>query len=103
MTTDDPHEPTPADDVTTDTPADAEIEPSDVVESDETDTTEGPAGKRRWGRGAGQVLTVLAALFVLFALVAPDELSSFSLAAFVRIPVEGLIGLAVLLVLPIGP
>jgi hypothetical protein len=47
------------------------------------------------------VLTVLAALFVLFALVAPDEISSFTPLAFIRIPVEGLVGLGLLLVLPI--
>ena len=31
MTTDDPHEPTPADDVTADTPTDAAAEPDDAV------------------------------------------------------------------------
>jgi hypothetical protein len=92
MTTDDPYEPIPAGDTTAETTAD------DVaVESDgEAD----PVVRRRWRRVAAPVLTVLAALFVLFALVAPEEISSFSLAAFVRIPVEGLVGLAVLLVLP---
>ncbi|GLY65199.1 sulfatase [Amycolatopsis taiwanensis] len=44
--------------------------------------------------------TVLACLLVLFALVAPNQLGNLTPGAFVRIPVEGLVGLAVLLVLP---
>jgi hypothetical protein len=49
---------------------------------------------------AGRVLTVLAALLVLFALLAPDDLMSFSAEALVRVPVEGLIVAAFVLVLP---
>jgi hypothetical protein len=49
---------------------------------------------------AGRVLTVLAALLVLFGLLAPDDLTAFSAAALVRIPVEGLIVAAFVLVLP---
>ena len=52
---------------------------------------------------AGVVLTVLAALLVLFALLAPDDLSSFSPAALVRVPAEGLIVAALVLVLPPRP
>ncbi|GAA3440357.1 sulfatase-like hydrolase/transferase [Kutzneria kofuensis] len=44
--------------------------------------------------------TVLAFLLVLFALVAPDDLSKLTPLAFVRIPVEGLVGIVVLLLLP---
>ncbi|EWM10940.1 hypothetical protein KUTG_01244 [Kutzneria sp. 744] len=44
--------------------------------------------------------TVLAFLLVLFALVAPDDLSKLTPLAFVRIPVEGLVGILVLLLLP---
>ncbi|MEV7045601.1 sulfatase-like hydrolase/transferase [Amycolatopsis sp. NPDC051061] len=49
---------------------------------------------------AGVVLTVLAALLVLFALLAPDDLNAFSPEALVRVPVEGLIVAAFVLVLP---
>ena len=44
--------------------------------------------------------TVLAFLLVLFALVAPNDLSKLTPLAFVRIPVEGLVGVVVLLLLP---
>ncbi len=46
------------------------------------------------------VLTVLAGLFVLLALVAPNEVGSLTPSAFVRIPAEALVGIALLLVLP---
>ncbi|MGW4521820.1 sulfatase-like hydrolase/transferase [Amycolatopsis sp. NPDC004378] len=49
---------------------------------------------------AGRILTVLAALLVLFALLAPDDLTAFSGEAMVRVPVEGLIVAAFVLVLP---
>jgi hypothetical protein len=49
---------------------------------------------------ASVVLTVLAALLVLFALLAPDDLNSFSPEVLVRVPVEGLIVAAFVLVLP---
>src|SRR3954469_3404972 len=47
-----------------------------------------------------RVLTVLAALLVLFGLLAPDDLSAISAVALVRVPVEGLIVAALVLVLP---
>ena len=46
------------------------------------------------------VLTGLAALLVFAALVAPKEFAQLTPAAFVRIPVEALLGVALLLVLP---
>ncbi|MDS0137177.1 MULTISPECIES: sulfatase-like hydrolase/transferase [unclassified Amycolatopsis] len=59
-----------------------------------------PRPGRRRHVVASRALTVLAALLVLFGLLAPDDLSSFSVAALVRVPVEGLVIGAVLLVLP---
>ncbi|KDN19604.1 alkaline phosphatase family protein [Amycolatopsis rifamycinica] len=59
-----------------------------------------PRPGRRRHVVASRVLTGLAALLVLFGLLAPDDLSSFSAAALVRVPVEGLVIAAVLLVLP---
>ncbi|SFW81031.1 sulfatase [Amycolatopsis australiensis] len=52
---------------------------------------------------ADRVLTVLAAVLVLFALLAPDDLTAFSGGALVRVPVEGLIVAAFALVLPPRP
>jgi hypothetical protein len=46
------------------------------------------------------VTTVLAGLLVLVALIAPNDVGRLTPGAFVRIPVEGLLGAAVLLVLP---
>ena len=65
--------------------------------------TDAPTSSRRWARGrtiATWVLTVLAALLVWFALVAPDRLDRLGPAAFVRIPIEGLVIVAVSLILP---
>ena len=51
-------------------------------------------------RGAAWATTALAALLVLFALIAPNRISHFTPGAFLRIPVEALVGVALLLVLP---
>ncbi len=45
-------------------------------------------------------LTLSAFLLVWFALVAPDQLSQLSLSTLLRIPVEGVVAIAALLVLP---
>src|SRR5215213_5126892 len=58
-------------------------------------------GKRgRWHRVVAAVRTALAALLVFFALVGPDDFGHLTPAAFVRIPVEALLGVVLLLVLP---
>ena len=59
--------------------------------------------RRRLREAAAAVTTVLAFLLVWFALVAPNQISRLSPGAFVRLPVEGLIVLAVVLVLPFKP
>jgi hypothetical protein len=46
------------------------------------------------------VTTTLAVALVLFALVAPNEIGRLTPGAFVRIPVEALVGVALLLVVP---
>ncbi|HEX6347331.1 sulfatase [Umezawaea sp.] len=53
-----------------------------------------------WRRAAAPVTTVLAGLLVLVALVAPADLERFTPGAFLRIPVEGLFGVVLVLVLP---
>ncbi|MFE0023442.1 sulfatase [Amycolatopsis sp. NPDC059021] len=52
---------------------------------------------------AEELATVSAFVLVLFALLAPNEISHLTPAMFVRVPVEGLVGVAVLLVLPPRP
>jgi len=62
---------------------------------------EADAPRPRWRRVAAGVITTLAALLVLFALVAPNDLAHLTPRAFLRIPVEGLLGVALSLVLPV--
>jgi hypothetical protein len=59
-----------------------------------------PRGDTGGRRVVARVTTALACLLVLFALVAPNELSRFTPWAFVRIPLEGLLGIVLLVVLP---
>lgn len=47
-----------------------------------------------------RVLSALAGLLVLFALVAPGDLDQFRVAAFARVPVEGLLGVMLVLAVP---
>jgi hypothetical protein len=73
----------------------AEAEPAEPSEAE-------PSGGRpgRLRRVVGGVLTVLAALLVYLALVLPRGVDQLTPAALVRIPVEGLVGVVLLLVLP---
>jgi phosphatidylglycerophosphate synthase len=60
-----------------------------------------PAGRRGAVRSTASAgLTVLACLLVWIALVAPNEIRRLTPGAFVRIPLEGLLVVAVVLVLP---
>jgi phosphatidylglycerophosphate synthase len=68
--------------------------------TDEPETaTEAPARSTRRRVMAG-VGTALACVLVLFALIAPNRISHLTPAAFARIPIEALIGVALVLVLP---
>jgi phosphatidylglycerophosphate synthase len=64
-----------------------------------------PAGPAHRGmrRSAAAALTVLAGLLVWVALVAPDQPKYLMLSGFLRIPLEGLVLIAVALVLPAVP
>jgi hypothetical protein len=53
-----------------------------------------------WRRIVAWAFTALGCLLVFFALVMPNELSHLTPGAFVRIPVEALVGAALVLVLP---
>lgn len=57
-------------------------------------------GRRRARLVVAWVTTGLAALLVLFALVAPNELGRLTPGAFVRLPLEGLLGAVLVLILP---
>jgi hypothetical protein len=57
-------------------------------------------GRHRVRTAASWVITVLAFLLVWFALVAPNHLDRLSPGAFLRIPIEGLVVVAVCLYLP---
>jgi hypothetical protein len=60
-----------------------------------------PAGPRGRVRVVlASVATTLGFLLVWFGLTAPNELDQLTWAAFVRIPVEGLVGVGLLLILP---
>ncbi|MEU4482237.1 sulfatase-like hydrolase/transferase [Micromonospora sp. NPDC023966] len=80
------------------TPEDA-TPPGDAAVADAG--TAGPArNASRARRAAGAVLTGLAALLVAAALVAPDRLAEAGPGAVLRLPVEALVAVALLLVLP---
>jgi hypothetical protein len=75
---------------------------SEPVEPVGVPVAEPPAGERpAWRRIAAGVTTGLACLLVLYALVAPNDFNRLTPAAFLRIPVEGLVGAALVLVLPV--
>jgi hypothetical protein len=61
----------------------------------------GPAGRApRLRTGLAAALTALAGLLVVAALIAPSRLSQLTPGALLRIPAEGLAGVALLLILP---
>jgi hypothetical protein len=70
----------------------------DLMTPAETDTAR--LDRPRWRRVAAWVTTTLAALLVLFALIAPNDIGHLTPGAFLRLPVEGLVGMALFLVLP---
>jgi phosphatidylglycerophosphate synthase len=80
-------------------PAVADPSPDRVV----TTPASRGGGSGRARQSAAVVLTVLAALLVWVVLVAPDQPKYLTLSAFLRIPVEGLVLIAVALVLPVIP
>jgi hypothetical protein len=93
-TRDDPAADAPtADELTTDgEPAEGGGEPADG----------GGDGRRRWRTAGSWTLTALAALFLLAALLLPNSLLRPTPWAFVRLPIEPLLGVAVLLALRPG-
>jgi Sulfatase len=77
---------------------------ADLAVLEAAPAAEEPARRPRWRgwvrRGARWTLTALAALLVFYALVGPNQLGYFGPRMFLRLPLEGLIGAALMLVLP---
>lgn len=74
--------------------------PSSVPEVENDETLETPEAPGEWRRYVGWGLTVLAGAILLFTLVLPNEFRSFTPAWFLRIPVEALLGAAIVLAVP---
>jgi len=80
------------------------IEQSRRQPDEEPATTPEPTKVRsRKRRVAGVVLTVLSAVLVFFALLAPNQPALFTLDAFLRVPVEAIVLVVLFLVLPQRP
>jgi hypothetical protein len=71
--------------------------------SEQDQTPPEPRVRSKKRRVAGGILTVLAAALVLFALVAPNQPALFTTDAFLRVPVEAILLVALFLVLPDRP
>ncbi|MEV6515498.1 sulfatase [Micromonospora chalcea] len=67
------------------------------------DPGDGATGAWNARRLLGAAVTALAGALVLVALVAPNEVNRLTFGALLRIPVEGLLAVALLLVLPARP
>lgn len=61
---------------------------------------DGSGTRGRWRTAVTRTVTILAAVLVLLALIAPDRISHITPGAFVRIPLEGLVIVVLILVLP---
>ena len=87
----------------------AEARPATLIAPDRgtrgtSGTDDGPPRRRRrWRRALGPVATGLAVAVVVAALVLPNLLADVRLTAFARIPLEALIGVVLLVVLPPRP
>jgi Sulfatase len=83
----------------------ADLDPPDRT-ADQDPPADHHSPDRRRGRVRlvlGWALTVLAAASILFALVVPDSYDDLHARSFVRLPVEAILALAVLVVLPPRP
>ncbi len=79
--------------------------PRTVMGPDHTpsDKVDPPANHGRLRQSIGVVLTILAVLFVWAALVAPNQAQDLTVTAFLRVPIEGLVLVALAAVLPTIP
>ena len=74
-------------------------QPGEAEGAGDAGRAEAPGG-RSGRRAAARAVTVAAFLFVLAALLAPAEFTQLKPAAFARIPVEGIVGAALILAVP---
>jgi hypothetical protein len=89
------------DDMTTDSDALTTASEPSADEPVEAPPDEQPHRARpRWRRVLAGVTTALAFLLVLFALVGPSQLDKLTPLAFLRVPVEGLVAVGLVLLLP---
>jgi hypothetical protein len=72
----------------------------EAVDTPVPETPETPGGPRPWRRYVGWAVTALAGAILLCGLVMPNVFRDLTPAWFVRIPVEALLGAALVLVLP---
>ncbi len=92
-----------------DGPTEAGDSPTEASDSP-TETPDKPVAARKWrekhpvaARNVGWTITALSLALVCFALLMPTSLDKFRPGLFVRIPVEAVLGAAVLIVLPRRP
>ena len=81
-------------------------EPADAAEptlSGKPAASGTPARRSHVRRAGAGLVTTLACLLLLFALVVPSDLTGITPGEFVRIPIDGLIGVALVAVLPPRP
>jgi hypothetical protein len=78
-------------------------EPAEPGEPGQSAESGEPAKRRPLRRVGAGMVTTLACLLVLFALIVPGDLTGITPGGFVRIPIEGLIGVALIAVLPPRP
>ncbi|MFI5847995.1 sulfatase [Micromonospora chalcea] len=74
-----------------------------ATDSETSDPGDSAVGAKHTRRLLGATVTALAGVLVLVALVAPNEVNRLTFGALLRIPVEGLLAVALLLVLPARP
>lgn len=83
---------------------DTATEPDTAEKPDTPEDGDGRTGRAgQWRAGLAVMLTVLAGVLVTAALIAPSRLGHLAPGAVLRIPAEGLIGAAILLLLPDRP
>ncbi|AVT31805.1 sulfatase [Plantactinospora sp. BC1] len=75
---------------------------TDVPDTSDGGTDAGtPARKRGWPRTvAARLASILALLLVVFAMLAPNQLTLYTPGAFLRLPLEALVVVALVLLLP---
>jgi hypothetical protein len=77
--------------------------PEDEIDTPTDEAVPDEPERPLWRRASGWAVTALACLLVAFALIAPNDYNKYSLLVLLRIPVEGLIAVVLMVVLPHKP